>query len=84
MKNKDIYEIWKTGKKQIDVTSDFSVMVMNKIYKYEKRKNRDFFAIHQLIDAVFANPLAKVGMIAAGVTAGILRIVFLLYTLLWC
>jgi hypothetical protein len=84
MKNKDIYEIWKTGKKKVDITSDFSVRVMNKIYKYEKRENRDFFAIYRLIDVVFASPLAKAGLIAAGVSAGVLRIVFLLYALLWC
>jgi hypothetical protein len=84
MKNKDIYEIWKTDKKKVDITSDFSVRVMNKIYKYEKQENQGFFAIYRLIDAVFANPFAKVGMIAAGATAGVLRIVFLLYALLWC
>ncbi len=84
MKSKEVYEIWKTGKRQIEITNGFSDKVIDRIREYEKQRTQYFFAVHRLIEAAFSNPLAKAGMIATGAIVGILRIVFLLYAILWC
>jgi len=57
---------------------------MSRIYRYEEQRRKPLFDISRLVEIATSNPLAKAAVIAGGAAIGVLRIVFLLHTFLWC
>ena len=84
MKTEEILKLWQDRKLQMETEGDFSAKVMGRIYKYEEQRRKPLFNISRLVEIATSNPLAKAAMIMTAVMAGVLRVVFLFYTLLWC
>jgi len=84
MKTEEILKFWKDKKCQMETEGDFSSKVMGRIYRYEQQRKKSLFDIARLVEIAASNPLAKAAMIIGGAAIGVLRIVFLLRTFLWC
>jgi len=84
MKTQEILKLWTDTKLQIGPERDFSSKVMSRIYEYDRQRRKSLFDISRLVEIVTSNPLAKAAMIIGGVAIGVLRIVFLLRSFLWC
>jgi len=84
MKNEEILKLWTDRKLQMETEGDFSAKVMSRIYKYEEQRKKPLFNISRLVEIATSNPLAKAAMIMTAAMAGVLRVVFLLCTFLWC
>lgn len=84
MKTEEILKLWKDGKLQTETERDFPDKVMSRIYKYEEQSRKPLFDISWLVEIVTSNPLAKAAMIMTAAMVGVLRVAFLLGTLLWC
>jgi len=84
MKAEEILKLWTDRKLQINPEGDFSSKVMCRIYKYEEQRRKPLFNISRLVEIATSNPLAKAAMIMIAAMAGVLRVVFLLCTFLWC
>lgn len=82
MKSKDIYNAWKDQRNQIEVGKNFTEEVMNQVYQYEQNKSRPSFDVMRLVDLISAHPLAKVGLVAVGIAAGVVRVGLILYVYL--
>ncbi len=83
MKSEKLYEDWKKQKSQIEVGQNFTEKVMNQVYQYEQKRKASSFDIQWFVEAITAHPLAKVGLITIGATAGIVRVVFIIHILLF-
>jgi hypothetical protein len=82
MKENEVYESWKQEKRQIDVSSNFTGDVMNKIYAWEQSRNFRQFHVMKLVDLISLHPLAKIGLIAIGAVVGIIRLIIMINTIL--
>jgi hypothetical protein len=83
MKSEEIYDAWKKRKSQIDLRENFADEVM-KIYQYERDKGRPLFDVQRLIELISAHRFVKAGVVTAGVVAGLVRIMFVVYPILAC
>jgi hypothetical protein len=77
MKPEEIYDAWKTQKKEIDTSPGFSERVMNQIHRYEEQRSTRLFSRENLT-ALLSYRFAKPALIAGGLTIGICRILFVL------
>ncbi|MHC4535010.1 MAG: hypothetical protein ACYS6K_13765 [Planctomycetota bacterium] len=84
MKSEEIYDAWKKRKSQIDLRENFADEVMNQIYQYERDKRRPLFDVQRLIELISAHRFVKAGVVTAGVVAGLVRIMFVVYPILAC
>jgi len=84
MKTEEILKLWTDTKLQINPERDFSSKVMSRIYEYDRQRKKPLFDISRLVEIATSNPLTKAAMIIGGAAIGVLRIVFLLRTFLWC
>jgi hypothetical protein len=84
MKTEEILKLWADTKLQINPEGDFSSKVMSRIYEYDRQRKKPLFDISWLVEIATSNPLAKAAMIMTAAMAGVLRVVFLMCTLLWC
>lgn len=84
MKSEEIYDAWKERKSQIDLRGNFADEVMNQIYQYERDKGRPLFDVQRLIELISAHRFVKTGVVTAGVVAGLVRIMFVVYNFLAC
>ena len=84
MKSEEIYDAWKGRKSQIDLRGNFADEVMNQIYQYERDKGRPLFDVQRLIELISAHQFVKAGVVTAGVVAGLVRIMFVVYAFLAC
>lgn len=82
MKSEEVYNSWKEEKSQVDIRENFTDEVMNQIYQYERDKRKPLFDAQRLVELISAHPLAKVGLVAAGAVAGVVRVVVILYAYL--
>jgi outer membrane protein assembly factor BamD (BamD/ComL family) len=82
MKENEVYESWKQEKRQIDVSQNFTVRVMNRVYQYEQSKEKSLFTMEKLIELISLNPLAKTGLVVIGAVTGIVRIIFMIQAIL--
>ena len=82
MKRQEAYAAWKTQRKQAEATGDFTGAVMSKIHEYNRSRRSFRSDIEGLIDSILLHPLAKVGLVAAGAIAGVVRVIFMLYAFL--
>ena len=84
MKAEEILKLWIDRKLQINPEGDFSSKVMSRIYRYEEQRKKPLFDISWLMEIAASNPFAKAAMIMTAAMAGVLKVVFLLFTILWC
>jgi len=84
MKSEEIYDAWKKSKSQIDLQENFADEVMNQIYQYERDKGRPLFDVQRLIELISEHRFVKAGVVTAGVVAGLVRIIFVVYPILAC
>ena len=84
MKNEEIYNSWIRQKMEIDIDENFSGNVMKRISAYEQTKAKPLFDIQHFVEIISNHPLAKAGLIAAGLIGGITRTGFTLYAILGC
>jgi len=84
MNTEELLKLWTDTKLQINQERDFSSKVMSRIYRYEEQRRKPLFDISRLVEIATSNPLAKAAVIVGGAAIGVLRIVFLLRTFLWC
>jgi len=84
MKSEEIYNAWKEHKSQIDLRENFKDEVMNRIYRYEHNKRRPLFEVQRLIELISTHRFAKAAVVTAGAAAGLVRIIFVVYTFLAC
>lgn len=82
MKSEKIINSWKDQRNQIEVGENFTDKVMNQVYQYEQKKKKPLLDMQRFVDVIYAHPLAKVGMVAAGVVAGFIRMAFTVYMFL--
>ena len=82
MKSEKLYDDWKKQKSQVEVGHDFTEKVMKQVYRCERLKRKPLFDVQRLIEFISAHPLAKAGMVAAGVVAGFIRMAFTVYVFL--
>ena len=76
------YRAWTEQKKQIELSPHFAKKLMNRIHQFERAKRKPLFDLQQLLEFVSVHPLAKAGLIAAGAVAGVVRLVFMIVTIL--
>ena len=84
MKNEKLYNCWKEEKNTVDIDTNFAGNVMHQIHQYEQNKRTPLFDFQGLIETISTHPLAKAGLIAAGVIGGVVRAGFMLYATLGC
>ena len=84
MKSEEIYNSWNRQKMKIDIDENFSGNVMKRISAYEQTKAKPLFDIQHFVEIISNHPLAKAGLIAAGLIGGIIRTGFTLYAILGC
>ena len=84
MKNEERYNAWIENKRQIDIRENFTDVVMNKIYQYERDKRKPLFNSQRLIELISEHRFVKAGLVAAGAVTGVVRIMFVIYTFLAC
>ena len=79
MKNEQLYDDWKKQRNQVEVGDNFTEKVMHQVYQYEQKKKKPLLDMQRFVEAVYAHPLAKAGMVFAGVIAGFIRMSFTIY-----
>jgi len=84
MKSEKIYNAWKERKSQIDIRENFADELMNRIYRYERKKRKPLFNGHRVIELISAHRFVKAGVVTAGAVAGLVRIMFVVYAFLAC
>jgi len=84
MKGEQVYNTWKNGKRQIDVSEGFADELMNRVHQYEQRKNRAFVGLLRLLGLISEHPLAQAGLLIAGAIAGLIRVAFVVCMFLKC
>lgn len=82
MKTEEVINNWNEQRSRIEVGENFAEDVMNQIYQYERLKRKPLFDVQQLLEFISVHPLAKAGLIAAGVLAGFVRLVFMIIVIL--
>jgi len=73
MKRQEVYNAWKEPKSKIEVGENFTQQVMNQICLYEQTKKHPLLNMQRFMDLVYAHPLAKAGIVTAGIIAGFIR-----------
>ena len=79
MKSEKFYDDWMKQRNQIEIGENFTQDVMGQIYQYEQRRKRPLFNMEWFFEFVSANSLAKLGLVTAGVIAGLIRMAFTAY-----
>ena len=82
MKNEQLYDDWKKQRSHVEVGQNFTVKVMNQVHQYEQKKKKPLLYMQRFMETIYAHPLAKAGMVAAGVVTGFIRIAFTVYMFL--
>ncbi len=83
MKREKIYQAWKEEKKRIELKSDFTESVMDKVYQHQQKKRKPLFELQRFVELVSAYPLAKAAIIAIGTITGLIRVAFTIHVLLF-
>jgi hypothetical protein len=84
MNDDEIYNNWSQQKTNIDIDENFPTSVMKQISAYERDRTKPLFDIQRFVEIISNHPLAKAGLIAAGLIGGFVRTGFVLYAILGC
>lgn len=82
MKDKEIINKWTERRSQIEAPQHFTDNVLDKIYQHEQNKRKPYFDLQPLVEFISAHPLAKAGLITIGAITGLIRVAFMMRTLL--
>ena len=82
MKNEQFYDDWKRQRSQVEVGDDLTEKVMKQVYQYEQKKKKPLLYMQRFVETIYDHPLAKAGMVVAGMVAGFIRIAFTVYVFL--
>ena len=82
MKNEKIYDDWKKQRNHVEPGHNFTDQVMNQVNQYEQNKRKPLFDMQWLIEFISEHTLAKATLVAAGLVAGFIRMVFTVYMFL--
>jgi hypothetical protein len=80
MDKKNIYKLWIEKKSQVEISESFPDKVMNRIYQYQQQPR--WFDMQRLIDFIYAHTLLKGGLVAIGALIGLVRIIYMISTIL--
>lgn len=80
MDKKKLYDGWIEKNMQVEINKSFPDKIMNRIYQYEQKPK--WFDVPRLIDIISANIVIKGGLITAGATLGIIRIIYVITMIL--
>ena len=82
MKDHKVYESWRQGKSQIEVSQNFTGRVMDQINAWEQSRYFRQFNAARIVELISFHPLAKTGLVALGAITGILRLIIMIHAIL--
>ena len=80
MTSQEIFDAWKTQKKQIDVSEGFSNRVMANVHRRPTTRTAGY--LRPLFGGVTTRPWARAAVLAAGVIFGLARILATIHLVL--
>ena len=77
MKRQEVYDSWIKERSQINIGKDFSDNLMNRVYKYEQKKNKPVFDYQRFIEIVSYQLSVRAAILVTGAAIGLARFIIM-------